>query len=66
MNKNTDEKQKLIYNYRGFEIRLFQNSDKWDFNIPEITTKGYKGKLDLYETKEKALNVAKNQIDETK
>jgi len=59
-----DNADKLSYEYRDFEIRLFQNSGRWDYNIPEITTEGYKSKLDLYETKKAALKKAKSQIDD--
>jgi len=58
-----DNADKLSYEYRGFEIRLFHNSGRWDYNIPEITTQGYISKLNLYETKEKALKKAKQKID---
>ena len=62
----TNNADKLNYEYKGFEIRLFHNSGKWDYNIPKITTQGYKSKLNLYETKEKALEKAKEQIDNHK
>ena len=60
----TDNADKLSYEYRGFKIRLIQNSGRWDYNIPDITTEGYKSKLNLYETKKAALRKAKSQIDE--
>jgi len=49
--------------YRDFTIKTFMNSYKWDYLIPGITTKGYKGKRNLYNTKHEAISKAKEQID---
>jgi len=53
-----DDSQK----YRGYTIKLFSNGRKWDYFIKGITEKGYPSKRPLYETKEKAIERARNQI----
>ena len=58
-----DNADKLRYEYKGLEIKLFHNSGRWDYNIPKITTQGYISKLNLYKTKEEALKKAKQEID---
>ncbi|MFW6007338.1 MAG: hypothetical protein ACOCQ5_05050 [Halanaerobiales bacterium] len=63
---NTQD-NKLTYEYRGFEIRLFHNSGKWDYTIlynSQITS-GYKSRRKLYNTREEALKNAKKQIDDS-
>ncbi|MFW6007577.1 MAG: hypothetical protein ACOCQ5_06250 [Halanaerobiales bacterium] len=55
---------RMSYEYKGFKIILFHNSGKWDYKIPRLTTKGYKSSLNLYDTKQKALESAQNQIED--
>lgn len=52
-----------VVEYRGYKIKLFHNSGKWDYFIPNITEEGYPSKRTLYQTKGEAIVRAKTQID---
>jgi len=57
------DKTNLIETYRGYKIRLFHNSGKWDYNVPNIDSRVGKSKLHLYNTRARAIQDAKREVD---
>ena len=54
------------HTYKGLEIKLFQEKDKWDYQIPEFDSEYYNENKYMYDSKDKALEKAKKEIDNKK